>query len=263
MSGTAALSAAKNRRSGNEVKFNGQSKSLPPPQDTRQQQNSRQAPPPQQQNGRQTTQQNNKQQQQGQQQQGQQCQPGQMPHPIEILKSHELRLQDIEGSGMAQDFSSHIDDYVLLKSEHASLKSEHASLKSDYALLKTDYSLFKNSVKFFEKNSTAVLERSNNNIQSEQTITGLKDRIEELSALVINLSKHLEDVSNSVNKHSSIIDVLTIPVRICDDIQSDEDEHINIVVNNVVDDTNDDVSTNIVTNNSEEQNINLEITPLI
>ena len=240
MSGTAALSAAKNRRSGNEVKFNGQSKSFPPPQDTRQQQNSRQAPPPQQQNGRRVTQQNNK------QQPGQQ--PGQMPHPMVILKSHELRLQDIEGSGMAQDFSSHIDDY-------ASLKSDHASLKSDYVL-------FKNSVNCFEKSNKAVLDRSTNNVQSDQTITGLKDRIEELSALVINLSKHLEDVSNSVNKHSSQLDVLTLPVRICDDIQSDEDEHTNIVVHNVVVNTNDDVSTFDNTNDKEKQNITLDILPL-
>jgi len=190
MSGTAALSAAKNRRSGNEVKFNGQSKSLPPPQDTRQQ-NNKQAPP--QNNNRQTPpQQNNS--------QGQQ-----MPHPMEILKSHESRLQDIEGSGMAQDFSSHIDDY--------------ASLKADYALLKTDYSLFKNSVNFFEKNSAAVLERTTNNVLLEKTIVDLQTRVEELSLLVATMSKHLTSVATSLSEHSNLIDLLNDSTCKCDNVR--------------------------------------------
>ena len=181
MSGTAALSAAKNRRSGNEVKFNGQSKSLPPPQNTRQ--------PAQQQNNRQPVQ---------QQQQQQQMQQQQAPHPMEILKSHELRLQEVEKSTIAQDFSCHIDDYL-------SSKSDLALLKSDYSLLKTDYSLFKNSVNFFEKNNAAIAERANNNSYLEQTLTSLKIRVEELSQIIFTLSAHLCKVESLVEEHSTLI----------------------------------------------------------
>ena len=94
MSGTAGLSAAKNRRSGNEVKFNGQSKSMPPPQQTA----VSQQPVMRQQN--------------------------MMPNPMEILKSHELRLQQIEGEKMREDFLNHKVEFLTLKTDLLTLKNE-------------------------------------------------------------------------------------------------------------------------------------------
>ena len=108
MSGTAALSSAKNRRSGNEVKINGQIKSLPPPQNTRQQQQ--------------------QQQPQQHQQHQQPQQPQRPPHPLEILKSHELRLRVIENN---KDESSKNENVV------SSNDDDINTLKSDIYLLKT------------------------------------------------------------------------------------------------------------------------------
>jgi len=96
MSGTAGLSAAKNRRSGNEVKFNGQSKSMPPPEQTSV----------------------------SQVQQPMVRQQNMMPNPIEILKSHEFRLQQLEGENMEQDFLNHKVDFLTLKTDFLTLKNE-------------------------------------------------------------------------------------------------------------------------------------------
>ena len=182
MSGTAALSAAKNRRSGNEVKFNGQSKSLPPPQDPRQQQ---------QQNGRQQT--NGRQQQQPPQQQ-QQPQRMQVPHPMEILKSHEMRLRELEGSAEQPSETNTVtntDDYAALQSETVLLKSDNAALK--------------NSVSILEKKITVLLERT---IYLEQIITGTKGRVEDFNTTVTNLSTQLSNVESSVSEHSRFIAAL-------------------------------------------------------
>jgi len=174
MSGTASLSAAKNRRSGNEVKFNGQSKQPMPPQNTR--------PPSQpQQCSRQG----------GQQQCGQQppiqspMQPQTQfipPHPLVLLKSHELRLQKIEASAslspkedessqMANDFVSHKQDYDLFKQSVTTAKSAEnnrviqletvvqaqmkkiSQLESNLAILNNKMS---ESYRFFQALSTQV-----------------------------------------------------------------------------------------------------------
>ena len=180
MSGTAAIAAAKNRRSGNEVKFNGQSKSLPPPQDPRQQQ---------QQNGRQQPQQNNRQQQQPPQQQRMQ-----VPHPMEILKSHELRLRELEGSTEQPS-----DTNTVTNTE------DYTALQADTVLLKSDNAALKNSVSILEKKITVLLDRT---IYLEQIITGTKGSVEELSATVVALSKQLADVITSVSEHSRFIAAL-------------------------------------------------------
>ena len=183
MSGTAAISAAKNRRSGNEVKFNGQSKSLPPPQDPRQQQNSRQQP-----NGRQQP------QQLPQQQQQQQPQRMQVPHPMEILKSHEMRLRELEGSAeqpSETNTTTNTNDYTALQAETALLQSDNAALK--------------NSVSILEKKITVLLERT---IYLEQIITGTKGRVEDFNTTIINLSTQLSNVESSVSEHSRFIAAL-------------------------------------------------------
>jgi len=204
MSGTAAISAAKNRRSGNEVKFNGQSKSLPPPQDPRQQQ--------QQQNGRQ---QPNGRQQQQQQQQQQQPQRMQVPHPMEILKSHEMRLRELEGSAeqpSETNTTTNTDDYTALQSDNAALK---------------------NSVSILEKKITVLLERT---IYLEQIITGTKGRVEDFNTTVINLSSQLSNVESSVSEHSRFIAALgsessrdNIQLRESDD-RVDEQDNITLEI---------------------------------
>lgn len=121
MSGNASLSAAKNRRSGNEVKINGQNKQAPPPpQQTRQQQAQAQA--------------------QGQQAQAQ----GQLqrpPHPMDILKSHELRLRTIESSTVEKDLLNLKDnDLKLLQKRiselHAVMTNITKEVEAVKALLK-------------------------------------------------------------------------------------------------------------------------------
>ena len=192
MSGTAAISAAKNRRSGNEVKFNGQSKSLPPPQDPRQQQqqNSRQQP-----NGRQQPQPPQQQQQQQQQQQPQRMQ---VPHPMEILKSHEMRLREIEGSLEQPSETNTTTNTVTNTDDYAALQAETVLLKSDNAALK-------NSVSILEKKITVLLERI---IYLEQIITGTKGRVEDFNTTIINLSSQLSNVESSVSEHSRFIAAL-------------------------------------------------------
>ena len=132
MSGNASLSAAKNRRSGNEVKISGQNKQAPPPpQKTRQQQQGQQG-----------------QQGQGQQGQGQQQQQEQHlqrpPHPMDILKSHELRLREIESSTVEQDLLSLKDnDLKQLKQRMTELNQVIANITKEVELVK---SLLKNNV---------------------------------------------------------------------------------------------------------------------
>jgi hypothetical protein len=117
MSGTAGLSAAKNRRSGNEVKFSGQPKQPIPPQHSYQ---NMQHSAPHQRGG---------QQQQPIPPQSQQIQP---PHPLVLLKSHEIRLQKIE-SAMTSDCEATPDEFY--------------NLLQDFVAHKEDYELFKTSVK--------------------------------------------------------------------------------------------------------------------
>jgi hypothetical protein len=252
MSGTAALSAAKNRRSGNEVKFNGQSKSLPPPQDTRQRQ--------------QPTSQNNRQQQSP-------AQPAQFqkpPHPMEILKSHELRLREIEGN---KTESNVVDKNVPLASsnEYSLLKSDHASLKSDHASLKSDHASLKNIVSALDKKNATNL---------EQTLTVLKKRFEEQNTLIITLCKQLTEVSNKVDEQSALIEALRVG-RTCSECMQGEcmqgecmqgesipgesipGECIRDNLQSIDGDEGErDSVPTIITNDGLEQNIILEIMPL-
>jgi hypothetical protein len=167
MSGTAALSSAKNRRSGNEVKINGQAKSLPPapPQNTRQM--------PQAQQQQRPGQQAQAQQQQRPGQQGQQAQaqaPGQLqqrpPTPMDILKSHEIRLRKIEGFEIDQEFSAHMEDYLVFKTTSKDLE---------------------------QKVST-------NHTKSDIKFASMERRIQELTQLIQTLSQSLSDLQVSITK---------------------------------------------------------------
>ena len=132
MSGSAGLSSAKNRRSGNEVKFNGQTKSLPP--------------------GERTSIAQQQQQQKQQQQQQQQQALGRPPNPMDILKSHELRIQQLETDKVKYDLLNHSVDYLTLKTEMLTLKNALLEAnKSDELNLRVDkvnleISLLKNLV---------------------------------------------------------------------------------------------------------------------
>ena len=111
MSGTAGLSAAKNRRSGNEVKIPGQNKQqLPPPLNTRVEHQH----------------QNQQHQQQQQQPQFQQ----KMPHPMDILKSHEIRLRQIENGGLNESSEELSDEFLSFRSEFISFKAEFLASKN-------------------------------------------------------------------------------------------------------------------------------------
>lgn len=137
MSGSAGLSSAKNRRSGNEVKFNGQTKSLPP--------------------GERTSIAQHQQQQQQQQKQQQQQALGRPPNPIDILKSHELRIQQLETDKVKYDLLNHSVDYLTLKTEMLTLKNALLEAnKSDELNIRVDkvnleISLLKNLVSDFTK----------------------------------------------------------------------------------------------------------------
>jgi hypothetical protein len=167
MSGTAGLSAAKNRRSGNEVKFNGQSKSLPPPEQTNTQAN---------------TQVNGRQQQQ---------QPTMMmPNPMEILKSHEFRLKKLElnnpeSSGVEQDLLNHKVDYLTLKTDFLTLKNDllvkgkidsHGKIESQGKVYKD------------EQQSKA------NKAEPNTDVLALQQRVTELNTIISNMAKELNAV---------------------------------------------------------------------
>jgi hypothetical protein len=158
MSGTAGLSAAKNRRSGNEVKFNGQSKSLPPPEQTNTQVNGRQ-----------------------QQQQQQQQPTMMMPNPMEILKSHEFRLKKLElnnpeSSNVEQDLLNHKVDYL--------------TLKTDFLTLKNDL-LVKGKVESHGKiDSQGKIDKAEPN----PDVLALQQRVTELNAIISSMAKELNAV---------------------------------------------------------------------
>lgn len=116
MSGTAGLSAAKNRRSGNEVKFTGQPKPfIPSPQQCSQKGCGGQKPMPP----------------QPQMQMQPQMQP---PHPLVVLKSHELRLQKIESSENQNTFDTLFKDLEQHKEDYSSFKQDYTALKSSLNL---------------------------------------------------------------------------------------------------------------------------------
>jgi hypothetical protein len=149
MSGTAGLSAAKNRRSGNEVKFNGQSKSIPPPEKMSPQQ----------------------------QQQPMVRHQHPMPNPMEILKSHEFRLQELEGENMEQDFLNHKLEFLTLKTDFLTLKNE---LLMNNKISKVD-------VPCCSSTNTAE-------------ITALQQRVGELNTIVANLNKEIASIKQYIRE---------------------------------------------------------------
>jgi hypothetical protein len=166
MSGNASLSAAKNRRSGNEVKIHGQPKAMPPPQNTRQVPQAQQRPQSQPQSQSQPQPQSQAQQSQAQQGQAQPQQQQRAPHPMEILKSHELRLRTIEGFQIDQEFAAHMEDYLV----------------------------FKTNTKKIEQTV------SGNNSQVESQMAAMDRRIQELTKLVRTLSQSLSDLQMAAAK---------------------------------------------------------------
>jgi len=141
MSGTAGLSAAKNRRSGNEVKFNGQQKQPFPDKNIHQ---PHFAP----QHGKQPSQPS---------QTSQTSQPFQPPHPLVLLKSHELRLQKIENKDTSDStYDSLIKDFEIHKEE--------------YSKFKQDYTFFKNGVISNEKKISLANASNVNSLQAEKAL---------------------------------------------------------------------------------------------
>ena len=153
MSGTAGLSAAKNRRSGNEVKFNGQSKSIPPPEQT-----SMTGQPLM----RQTS---------------------AMPNPMEILKSHEFRLQQLEEENMEQDFLNHKVDFLTLKTDFLTLKNE----------------LLTNN-KIVNASKVEVATCNNTKSTNSAEVTALQQRVGELNTIVANLTKEIVSIKQYIRE---------------------------------------------------------------
>ena len=194
MSGTAGLSAAKNRRSGNEVKFNGQTKQPIPPQQQQQQQ--QRAPPPPQ---HQRTPPQQCSQKGGQQQCGvqkpvplQQMQP---PHPLVLLKSHELRLQKIESI-----ISSDVEP-------EPSTDEYYSTLLKDFIAHKEDYDLFKQSVKFSEKNMTGnKIQQRDIALPNDISTKDYKVQSEKISNLegdILILHRRIDDMYRIINTMTS------------------------------------------------------------
>ena len=153
MSGTAGLSAAKNRRSGNEVKFNGQSKSMPPPEQTSV-------------TGQPLMRQANT-----------------MPNPMEILKSHEFRLQQLEGENMEQDFLNHKVDFLTLKTDFLTLKNEL---------------LMNNKIVNASKVEVATCNNTKSTASAE--VTALQHRVGELNSIVANLTKEISSIKQYIRE---------------------------------------------------------------
>ena len=154
MSGTAGLSAAKNRRSGNEVKFNGQSKSIPPPVQTS-----------------------------ISSQQSVVRQQNMMPSPMEILKSHEFRLQQLEGDNMKQEFLNHKLDFLTLKTDLLTLKNE----------------LLVNNKKAEVLSGTNASCGTNASTNSAE-VTALQNRVSELNTIVANLTKEIGSIKQYIRE---------------------------------------------------------------
>jgi hypothetical protein len=150
MSGTAGLSSAKNRRSGNEVKVNGQNKSFPQPEQTK-----------------------------AAQPIARQASASSLPNPMEILKSHEFRLQKIEGVNMEQ--------YVL-------------NHKVDYLSFKTDFLTLKNDLLENKKISTCTMKTNTVDKKPAVDMNALQQRVVELNTLVSNMVKELTDVKRYIRE---------------------------------------------------------------
>jgi hypothetical protein len=190
MSGTAGLSAAKNRRSGNEVKFNGQSKQPSPSQQQR-------APPPPQQCS----------QKGGQQQCGiqqsispQQIQPPPY-HPLVLLKSHELRLQKIE---------SIISSDLEPEPEPEPSTDNYSTLLKDFIEHKKDYEIFKQSVKFSEKNMYGTKSTQRDiPLQNDTSTSNEKDyklqseKITNLEGDILILHRRIDDMYRIITTMTS------------------------------------------------------------
>jgi len=168
MSGTAGLSAAKNRRSGNEVKIPGQNKQqLPPPQNTRIE---------------------HQQQQHQQQPQFQQ----KMPHPMDILKSHEIRLRQIENGGLNESSEELSDEFLSFRSDFISFKAEFLASKNAPVQKGPNVSALQTRINDLCK-TVAVLEGELSHIKSllaeQNGLNANDDNIEENISLEIQEKK--------------------------------------------------------------------------
>jgi hypothetical protein len=178
MSGTAGLSAAKNRRSGNEVKFNGQSKSIPPPEQT----SVASQPTMRQQNI--------------------------MPNPMEILKSHEFRLQQLEGENMEQDFLNHKVDFLTLKTDFLTLKND---LLTNNKISKTDVTATSKS----DVNSKVEMAScSSSKTSNSAEVTALQQRVGELNTIVANLTKEIFSIKQYIREkvEPTLTKMVQVPV---------------------------------------------------
>ena len=190
MSGTAGLSAAKNRRSGNEVKFNGQSKQPIPVQ--------QQQRPPSQQSSQKSGHSQSGVQETIPLQYGQQLQPP--PHPLLLLKSHELRLQKIESiisSDSEPEPETSTDNY-------------YSTLLKDFIEHKKDYEIFKQSVKFNEKNMYGNKSTQRDIIlQNDTSTTNEKDyklqseKISNLEGDILILHRRIDDMYRIITTMTS------------------------------------------------------------
>ena len=189
MSGSAGLSAAKNRRSGNEVKFNGQSKHLNPPHQQRgpSQQCSQnggkkqcgvpqQDPPPQ---------------------HGQQMQP---PHPLVLLKSHELRLQKIE-SIISSEPETDID---FETSNH----QDYSTLIKDFVAHKEEYEKFKQSLIFSEKNMSGNKNKQNDTTMQNVISTPNEKDYKVQTEKISNLERDILILHRRIDEMYRIIDTM-------------------------------------------------------
>jgi hypothetical protein len=240
MSGTASLSAAKNRRSGNEVKFNGQAKpsaiaSQQQCSQKRGQQCGVQKPMPPQYGQPQHGQPQHGQPQHGQPQHGQpqhgQPQHGQPqhgthkpmppqygqqiqpPHPLVLLKSHELRLQKVESIILSESDS----EYEF--AANSSSDKNYSSLIKDFAAHKEDFESFKRSQKLHSEK--IVLDKTSLHhelaLESQKKIKSQGETITRLEENILNL-------------HNRIDDMYKIFTRMTSDSTSDKETHIQLEV---------------------------------
>jgi hypothetical protein len=108
-----------------------------------------------------------------------------MPNPIEILKSHEFRLQQLEGENMEQDFLNHKVDFLTLKTDFLTLKNE---LLTNGKISKADVT----------SNSDIVC--STNKSSNSAEVSALHQRVGELNTIVANLTKEIMSIKQYIRE---------------------------------------------------------------
>ena len=180
MSGTAGLSSAKNRRSGNEVKINGQQKAFPPPEQT----NTASTQPL----VRHATTSNS------------------LPNPMEILKSHEFRLQRLESENGEQDMLNHKVDYLTLKTDFLTLKNE-LLVNNKVGNVKTDTCTMKTDV------CTMKTDPLNKNVSADVSV--LQKQVVDLNTLISNMAKEITAIKHYIReKVDPVLTKVLMPVPV-------------------------------------------------